>query len=33
MDGQKFDELIKQVCPTRLTRLSALRGLALGAAA
>src|SRR5215208_6354303 len=33
MDGQKFDELVKQFCTTRLTRLSALRGLVAGAAA
>src|SRR5215203_2542736 len=33
MDGQKFDELIKQICTTRLTRLNALRGLVAGAAA
>ena len=33
MDGQKFDELIKQFCTTRLTRLSALRGLVAGVAA
>src|SRR5687768_3721735 len=33
MDGQKFDELVKQFCTTRLTRLSALRGLVAGVAA
>ena len=33
MDGQKFDELVKQFCTTRLTRWSALRGLVAGAAA
>jgi hypothetical protein len=32
MDGQKFDELIKQFCTTRLTRWSALRGLVAGVA-
>jgi hypothetical protein len=33
MDGEKFDDLIRQFCTTRLTRLSALRGLVAGAAA
>jgi hypothetical protein len=32
MDGQKFDELIKQFCTTRLTRWGALRGLVAGVA-
>ena len=33
MDGETFDDFLKKVCTTRLTRLSVLRGLALGAAA
>ena len=33
MDGERFDDLVKKFCTTRLTRLSALRGLAGGAAA
>jgi hypothetical protein len=33
MDGEKFDDLIRKLCTTRLTRLGALRGLAVGAAA
>jgi hypothetical protein len=33
MDGEKFDNLIKRFCTTRLTRKSALRGLVAGAAA
>jgi hypothetical protein len=33
MDDQRFDDLVKRLCPTRLTRLSALRGLAGGVAA
>jgi len=33
MDGSKFDQLIKQLGTTRLTRLTALRGLAVGALA
>jgi hypothetical protein len=33
MDDQRFDDLVKRFCTIRLTRLSALRGLAGGAAA
>jgi hypothetical protein len=33
MDGEKFDDLLKRLCTTRLTRISALRGLVAGAAA
>jgi len=33
MDGEKFDDLLKKVCTTRLTRLGALRGLAVAAVA
>jgi hypothetical protein len=33
MDGTKFDQLIKSVTTTRITRLTALRGLAVGALA
>ena len=33
MDGEKFDALLKRICTTRLTRISALRGLVAGAAA
>jgi hypothetical protein len=33
MDGEKFDDLLKRFCTTRLTRLDALRGLVAGAAA
>ena len=33
MDGEKFDDLLKRLCATRLTRISALRGLVAGAAA
>src|SRR5215218_8492754 len=33
MDGENFDDLLKKVCTTRLTRLSVLRGLAAGAVA
>src|SRR5215211_789495 len=33
MEDQRFDDLVKRLCTTRLTRLSALRGLAGGAAA
>ena len=33
MDGEKFDNLIRQICTTRLTRVSALRGLVAGAVA
>src|SRR5918993_2133500 len=33
MDGQKFDELIRSICTTRLTRWGALRGLVAGVAA
>ena len=27
MDGKQFDDLIRQICTTRLTRMGALRGL------
>src|SRR5215203_4935753 len=33
MDGENFDDLLKKVCTTRLTRLGMLRGLAAGAVA
>jgi hypothetical protein len=33
MDGAQFDTLIKRLATTRLTRLAALRGLAVGAVA
>src|SRR5215218_9647997 len=33
MDGTRFDQLIKQLGTTRITRLTALRGLAVGAVA
>jgi hypothetical protein len=33
MDGTKFDQLIRQLGTTRVTRLTALRGLAVGAVA
>ena len=33
MDGQKFDDLIREFCSTRLTRWSAIRGLVTGTAA
>jgi hypothetical protein len=33
MDGERFDSLIKRLGTTRLTRLAALRGLAVGAVA
>src|SRR5215217_2451203 len=33
MDGSRFDQLIKQLGTTRITRLTALRGLAVGAVA
>ena len=33
MDGEKFDDLLKKVCTTRLTRLGVVRGLAVGAMA
>jgi hypothetical protein len=33
MDGERFDRLTKQLSTTRLTRLSVIRGLAVGAAA
>lgn len=33
MEDQRFDELTKRLCTTRLTRLSVLRGLAAGAVA
>ena len=33
MDGTKFDQLIKQLGTTRITRLTALRGLAVGSLA
>src|SRR5215218_5808419 len=33
MDGENFDDLLKKVCTTRLTRLGMLRGLAAGAMA
>ena len=33
MDGDRFDDLIKRLGTTRLTRLTALRGLAVGALA
>jgi hypothetical protein len=33
MDGTRFDQLIKNIATTRLTRLTALRGLAVGAVA
>src|SRR5215216_3103990 len=33
MDGSKFDQLIKSITTTRVTRLAALRGLAVGALA
>ena len=33
MDGEKFDDLIRRICTTRLTRMSALRGLVGSAAA
>src|SRR5215218_4586775 len=33
MDGTRFDQLIKQLGTTRVTRLTALRGLAVGAVA
>ena len=33
MDEKRFDELVKQLCTTRLTRVSMIRGLAAGAVA
>src|SRR5215212_2027480 len=33
MDGTRFDQLIKRMGTTRITRLTALRGLAVGAVA
>src|SRR5919112_6165917 len=33
MDGTRFDQLIKQLGTTRVSRLTALRGLAVGAVA
>jgi hypothetical protein len=33
MDGEKFDDLIRKICTTRLTRVGALRGMVAGAAA
>src|SRR5215218_3128061 len=33
MDGTKFDQLIKSITTTRVSRLTALRGLAVGALA
>jgi hypothetical protein len=33
MDGEKFDDLLKKVCTTRLTRLGVFRGLAVAAVA
>src|SRR5829696_3628224 len=33
MEDQRFDDLVKRLCTTRLTRMSVLRGLAAGAVA